>query len=207
MPRIIHKNAVLEPEKHYHIFNRAVGNELLFREDVDYAYFLNKIERFILPIAELIAYCLIPNHFHLFIRMLDHETILKNLKIVYADSIEERLNQAFSNFFNSYSKTYNLRYNRKGKLFMLPYKKKLVEEDAYFISIINYIHRNPIHHGLTHDHTSWKYSSYNAYLSISKTRIKRDIGMEYFGDIRSFIEFHEENKWKPGSEKYLTDIT
>ncbi len=207
MPSPIHKNVVLEPEKHYHIFNRAVGNEVLFIDQTDYIYFLNKIERFILPVADLISYCLIPNHFHLFIRVLDQEAILTNLKIVYVESIEDRINQAFSNFFNSYTKTYNLRYNRKGKLFILPYKKNLVEEESYFISIVNYIHRNPVHHGLTQDHKSWKYSSYNAYLSKGKTRIRRDIGMEYFGDIKSFIEFHEENKRKPGSEKYLTDIT
>ncbi len=137
MPLATNKVTVLEPEMYYHIFNRAVGDELLFREETDYTYFLSKIERFILPVAELISYCLIPNHFHLFIRVLDQETILTNLKVVHIESYENTLNQAFSNFFNSYTKTYNLRYNRKGKLFILPYKKKLVEEEAYFISIIN----------------------------------------------------------------------
>lgn len=207
MYRTIHKNTLLEPEKHYHIFNRAVGDELLFREDTDYCYFLDKIERFILPVADLISYCLIPNHFHLFIKVLNQETILANLKIVHLESMEDKLNQSFSNFFNSFTKTYNLRYNRKGKLFLLPYKKKLVEEESYFISIINYIHRNPLHHGLTSDHKSWKYSSFNTYLSKGETRIRRDIGLEYFGDLNSFIRFHIENKMKPGSEEYLTDST
>lgn len=68
MTKKTNKIQTLEPEKHYHIFNRAVGDELLFREDIDYTYFLNKIERFILPVADLISYCLIPNHFHLFIK-------------------------------------------------------------------------------------------------------------------------------------------
>ncbi len=205
MSKKVNKIELLQPENYYHIFNRAVGNELLFRDDTDYTYFLNKIERYVLPVADFISYCLIPNHFHLFVRILDEFSIQKNMNLVSLDFIYNKLNQAFSNFFNSYTKTYNLRYSRKGKLFMLPYKRILVEDDSYFISVINYIHRNPLHHGLINNHTDWKYSSYNAYLSKNKTRVNRELGLVFFGNLKNFVAFHQENSLKDGCDKYMAE--
>ena len=205
MYKKVNKIEILEPGKFYHILNRAVGNELLFRDETDYSYFFNKVERFLFSVADLIAYCLIPNHFHFFMRIHNKETILKNLNIVSTESIEVLISNAFSNFFNSYSKTYNLKYSRKGKLFILPYKRILIEENSYFISVINYIHRNPIHHGLTKNYSTWKYSSYNAYLSNDKTKVNRSLGLEFFGSLNDFIDFHLANKVKPGSHKYYCE--
>ena len=199
------KTPILESEKYYHIFNRAIGNEKLFVDETDYIYFLSKLERYVLPIADLIAYCLIPNHFHFFVRILDYEVISKNIKINSSNTSEELTKQSFSNFFNSYTKTYNLRHNRKGKLFMLPYKRILVEDDTYFISIINYIHRNPLHHGLVKKHIDRKFSSYTAYLSQNKTKINRDLGLEFYGNLENFLLFHKENRAKVGFEIYLKE--
>jgi putative transposase len=199
------KSEILEPEKYYHIFNRANGNEKLFVDETDYNYFLSKFERYILPIADLITYCLIPNHFHFFVRILNSKEIYINLQLNPIDSSEDLINQSFSNFFNSYTKSYNLRHNRKGKLFMLPYKRILVEDDSYFISIINYIHRNPLHHGLVKNHTDWKYSSYAAYLSHNKTKINRELGLELYGSLENFLLFHQENRAKEGFEKFLKE--
>jgi len=205
MPKHSYKTEILEPEKYYHIFNRAIGNEKLFVDETDYIYFLSKFERYVLPIADLIAYCLIPNHFHFFVRILDPKEICKNLRLISIDSSEELIKQSFSNFFNSYTKTCNLRHNRKGKLFMLPFKRILAEDDTYFISIINYIHRNPLHHGLVKNHIDWKFSSYAAYLSQNNTKINRELGLEFYGNLENFLLFHQENRAKEGFEKYLKE--
>lgn len=205
MPKQTNKTETLEPEKYYHIFNRAVGDERLFKNDTDYIYFLNKIKRFILPVAEVISYCLIPNHFHLFIRTLDEKQIQKNTNLLNPELLIGKLNQSFSNFFNSYTKSINLRYSRKGKLFMLPYKRILVEDESYIISVINYIHRNPIHHGLVENHSDWKYSSYNDYLSENPTIINRGLGLEYFGSQQEFILYHQKKCFQEGFDKYSAE--
>jgi len=205
MPKQTNKTEILEPEKYYHIFNRAVGDERLFKNDTDYIYFLNKIKRFILPVAEIISYCLIPNHFHLFVKTLDEKQIQKNMNLVSLDPVIDKLNQPFSNFFNSYTKSINLRYSRKGKLFMLPYKRILVEDDSYIVSVINYIHRNPIHHGLVENHSDWKYSSFNDYISENPTIINRALGLEYFGSLQEFKRFHQKNCIKQGFDKYSVE--
>src|SRR5690554_7732864 len=63
-------------EKYYHIYNHANGDENLFREQKNYEYFLEKYKQHINPIAETIAWCLMPNHFHLLVKMKTEEEIV-----------------------------------------------------------------------------------------------------------------------------------
>jgi len=67
----------LKPDISYHIFNHANGFENLFREPENYRYFLEKYRLHISSIAETYAYCLMPNHFHLVIRIRKREAIEK----------------------------------------------------------------------------------------------------------------------------------
>jgi len=55
-----------EPGLLFHVFNRANNYEDLFREEKNYYYFLKLLKRHLIPISEMYAYCLMPNHFHLF---------------------------------------------------------------------------------------------------------------------------------------------
>lgn len=66
----------LLPNQTYHIFNRAIGSEQLFREDENYRFFLQKYKQHILPVADTFAYCLLPNHFHCLVSIKDEEKIL-----------------------------------------------------------------------------------------------------------------------------------
>ena len=59
----------IEADKIYHIFNHAVGNENLFRKEDNFIYFLKKYHEHISPVADTFAYCLMPNHFHILLRM------------------------------------------------------------------------------------------------------------------------------------------
>ncbi len=58
----------MEADRYYHIYNRANGNENLFRERENYRYFLKQWEKCIPDVADTLAYCLMPNHFHFLIR-------------------------------------------------------------------------------------------------------------------------------------------
>ena len=77
----------LIPGKYYHIYNHANGNEQLIREDKNYKFFLLKVKEYVVPVAEIFAYCLLPNHFHLLIRIKDEE-ILTNL-ITYTQAYNQ----------------------------------------------------------------------------------------------------------------------
>jgi putative transposase len=63
----------IEPGNYYHIYNKAIGNDLLFKREDDYIYFFKKLKRYIFPVAEILSFCLIPNHFHLMTKMKEVE--------------------------------------------------------------------------------------------------------------------------------------
>ncbi len=69
----------MESDKFYHIFNHANGRENLFEEDENYRYFLQQCEKYISPIAETYAYCLMPNHIHFLIRILPEAEVKLNI--------------------------------------------------------------------------------------------------------------------------------
>lgn len=65
----------LKPDTTYHIFNHANGFENVFSENDNFHFFLEKYQLYITPIAETYAYCLMPNHFHLVVRIRKREVI------------------------------------------------------------------------------------------------------------------------------------
>jgi REP element-mobilizing transposase RayT len=193
-------NEKLLPGAIYHIYNRAVGDELLFRSDDSYFYFLKKIKRFILPVSKIYAYCMIPNHFHLLLQIKEEDVLLELLSTKDQEKVVKYVNQSFSNFFNSYTVSVNRTFKRMGKLFMLPYKRILVESDDYFMSLINYIHRNPIHHGLTDMYDKWPHSSFSDYAEVKETFVDKDYVLDMFGGLEVFLAFHFEHVDLTGQE-------
>ncbi|MFZ4706171.1 MAG: transposase, partial [Bacteroidales bacterium] len=168
--------AILEPDSIYHVYNRANGNENLFYIPDNYDYFLQKYIQYIHPIAETFCYCLMPNHFHLLIRIKSEDELLNltglkniNANLTGLKNLSGLLSQQFSNLFNSYSKAINKQQGRKGSLFIRPYKRKNIDSTFYLRKLVQYIHFNPIEAGLCYEPSKYKYSSYSALLSDSKT--------------------------------------
>ena len=178
----------IEPGNYYHIYNKAIGNDLLFKREDDYIYFFKKLKRYIFPVAEILSFCLIPNHFHLMTKM-------KEVEESEFESQIEIIKKAFSNFFNSYSKSFNKIHIRKGKLFNLPFKRIKITDESYFTWLIFYIHRNPVHHGLSNSIEDYRYSSYHAILN-ENPNVNFSEVLEWFGGKNEFIDFHKLNMEK-----------
>lgn len=106
---------MLRTETLYHIYNRANGSENLFREDRNYHYFLRQWTKYIEPIADTYAYCLMPNHFHFLIKTKSESEIASALSLskLSSDQQANALSKRFSNLFNAYAKAYNKAYKRK----------------------------------------------------------------------------------------------
>lgn len=160
---------MFEEERVYHIYNRANGAEDLFREEKNYAFFLEKYFGYISPVAETFGWCLMPNHFHLMIRIRTGAEIA-NLKPNQPDltgfrNLSGLVSQQFSNLFNAYTKAVNKTYERHGSLFQRPFKHKEVASDAYFTQLVLYIHHNAVKHGFVTDVRDWPHSSYHQYIS------------------------------------------
>lgn len=177
----------LEYEKHYHIYNHAVGGRELFQIPDNYEYFLLLYNKYISPIAQTFAWVLMPNHFHLLVRINSEKEIVDNLQ-----KTPKPLHQYFSNLFNAYTKSFNKFHERSGALFERPFRRKLIDNKKYLKQVILYIHNNPIHHGFCKHLVEYPWSSYLTCVSIKPTKLQREVVIGWFDNEANFITKHKE---------------
>lgn len=183
---------ILECGSIYHIFNRGNNNkDKIFIENENYEFFLRKFIEYISPISEVFCYCLIPNHFHFLLQIKEYHQINEVIPCL-KEEVGEVITRQFSNFFNSYSKAFNKRYSRRGKLFSLPFKRIKVEDESYLTNLVVYIHRNPLHHGISSKLEDWKYCSFNSIISEDKTLLNIEYVINLFGNKNEFLRVHNE---------------
>lgn len=175
----------LEYGQYYHIYNRGNNRVDVFYEDRNYHHFLNLYIKYIEPIADTYAYCLLRNHFHLLVRI---RTIAEQEPTPGGKPL--RPSQQFSNLFNAYAKAMNKAYERTGSLFENPFGRVPVAGDAHFWRLVTYIHHNPKKHGFVSDLVDWPYSSYHAILSSQPTRVKRQEVLDWFDGPAGFLSAH-----------------
>ncbi len=183
----------LEPENYYHIYNHANGFENFFKDNYDYNNFLLQYIKYIVPICETFAYCLMPNHFHFFLQIKPENelgTILKTNK--ETNKVETAtISYRFSHFFNSYAQSYNIKYKRRGSLFKSTFERKIVKTEKYFIKLVHYIHSNPVKDGFVEKIEQWEHSSYKPFLLNTDDFLNKAIVMKYFNDIENFKFIHQ----------------
>ncbi|GAB4494349.1 MAG: hypothetical protein OHK0019_20420 [Saprospiraceae bacterium] len=186
----------------YHIYNRGINGEDLFKEERNYAFFLKQYAKYIQPVAETYAYCLMKNHFHLLVRTREAEEIIRNFNVgrvlnpsdvtdVNADKI---ISNQFSKLFNSYAQAINKGYGRTGGLFEELFRRIPVDDDDYFVQLVYYIHANPQKHGFVEDFRDYLHSSYHAHLSKMDTKLKRAELLKWFGDEEGYQKYHLPNQ-------------
>jgi putative transposase len=203
-------------DTYYHIYNRGVNGENIFVEERNYGLFLRLFERHIVPVADLFAYCLLRNHFHVAVRIKSEgeilETQIKTLRVSAANGHQSRrgntadreesqsrkplgskyASDQFSRFFNAYAKTINKAYGRTGSLFQHPFGRVPITTDRQFWNVIAYIHQNPQKHGFVKDFRNWKHSSYEVILTEKATAIKRGDVMKWFGSSDAYLSLHQQ---------------
>jgi putative transposase len=139
-----------------------------------------------------------PNHIHFLIKIKEERVLMKHFEssvkeaqdLTGFQNLSGLLSKQFSHLFNSYAKSYNKLYERRGSLFNRPFKRKEIDNDAYLTRVIHYIHSNPVHHGFTTRMEEWPYSSYHAMLLSKSTALKREEVHSWFGGIKEFAFFH-----------------
>lgn len=181
-------------------YTHANGSEDLFRGGENYRCFLHRYGDYIDPVATTYAYCLLPNHLHLMIRIRSEEEFLTFFRkkkphlqgFHNLGGVSAIIRQQFSHLFNAYTKVYNKRYGRRGSLFIPNLKRKPVLDETYFAQLIAYIYNNPVKHGLTKDFFEWTHSSIHAYLFDKPSKLDRRYLITWFGDRAAFLKFHQD---------------
>lgn len=201
----------------YHVYNRGVEKRNIFIDEQDYAVFLHLLKFYLSPIDQsqihpflefqsfkvvrprplenlekevnLIAFCLMPNHFHLLIAQINLSGVTNLLR---------RISTIYAMYFNK-------RYKRVGYLFQGKYKAVMVTEDRYLLHLSRYIHLNPA--DLTgSDPVNYPYSSYQYFLGNKHaTWVKPKIILDYFDKSKLLPFLNKYPSYQDFVEKGLGD--
>lgn len=200
----------------YHIYNRGNNGTTLFHTPDNYYHFLRLYEKYVEPIADTYAWCLMGNHFHLLVRIKEEGDIgfladfnssrsgdSGRLKWKTSHNRPESEgpgrvmgmkkpipHRMFGHLFNSYTKYLNLKIGRTGSLFEKNFHRIPINSDRYFRNLVMYIHQNPVHHGFTNDFKDYPWSSYGSVISEKTTRVKRKEVLDWFDNRNNFIYAH-----------------
>lgn len=185
---------------YYHIYNRGIEKRIIFEDEMDYKTFLKYLkEALSVPLEpkrfrkitlqggtllinprpvknfkdsiDLLAYCLMPNHFHLLIKQ----------------NSKNDINRFMQSVITRYSMYFNKKYRRVGKLFQGHYKAVLVPEENYLLHLSRYIHLNPSEYTKNLESA---YSSYAEYLGIRKASwINPGVILSFFNQATN--DFHK----------------
>lgn len=209
---------MIENGKYYHIYNRGTNSQKIFLEERDYIHFLNLATIFLYPIAEVYAYALMGNHFHLVLRIKkDDEIGYLNPKYANSDDLtlkwktgffeidEERLNVGYDkkpvpkkmlqHFFSAYAKWFNKKHDRSGSLLEHPYDRIEIKNERYLKNLILYIHNNPVKHGICEHPMEYGWTSYLSMVSIKPSKLARKTVVGWFNDTANFVELHKNKEY------------
>ena len=169
------RQVVFLPDHYYHIYNRGANRETIFNEEENYLFLLRRVKEYITKFQiSMIAYCLMPNHYHILLRQEGEDPISKFIQAV----------------FNSYSKAFNKAFGRTGTLFEGPFDAIHIDKNAYLIHLCRYIHRNPLEAGLVAHPGEWMYSNYLEWVKKrSGSLVDREFVQEYFPDPKDYERF------------------
>ncbi len=184
----------LEQGRFYHIYNRGINGTNLFYNKGNYEFFLHRYAEYISPFVETYALCLLPNHFHLLVRVKEQDAVDKKVplfeKVELLENKEHPASAAFQRLFTSYSKAINVQQKRHGSLFEKPFKRKLVTDTQYLANLVFYIHANPQLHGIADDFRMYPWSSYDKILKNTPTRLQKDEVMQWFSSPENYVAYH-----------------
>ena len=169
-PRNFYKNTF------HHIYNRGSFQEKIFYDKADYEYFLRKLLEYKNKyFIEILCYCLMTNHYHLFI---------KQTKDEFSTS------KFIADLSNSFTKGINKKYKRSGVLFEGKTKSRIIKDESYFKWLVKYILENPLKATLSDNYLEYEYSSAKEIMGLKKPVITSVTELlSFFDSKKSFNEF------------------
>ncbi len=163
----------------YHLILRGINRQAVFNDEEDIQRFLETLQKIQTESCfSIYAYCFMVNHVHL----LMHEGV-------------ESLSNAMRRLGSSYVYWYNRKYDRTGYLFQDRYKSEPVHNDSYLLTVLRYIHHNPLKANLVNTVDQYKWSSYKDYVT-GKGFSDIDFVLDLFHDdreraLKAFESFHD----------------
>ena len=181
--------------QYYHIYNRGAGKGKIFVNDANYEYLLRLVKEYYQKHgATVIAYCLMPNHYHFLLRQ---ET-------------DEPLSEFMQVLFNAYVQALNLQQGRTGTLFEGRFKHRRVDQWEYLMILCRYIHLNPVKAKLVTRPEDWAYSNYREWIGVRDGALVNKVFVQdHFPSADEYVKFvsdvEDEKKNYEKISKYYFD--
>jgi REP element-mobilizing transposase RayT len=191
----------------YHIYNRGNNRQPIFFNEENYLYFLRKVRQYITPVCELLAYTLMPNHFHFLIEANDKT----GQTIPNTGISKSALSEGIRLLLSSYTKGVNKQQGLTGNLIQQKTKAKLIHSvDSlnaplhYAQSCFHYIHQNAFRAGIVNEIGQWPYASFPDFAGMRNgTLCNKERAMEILNLTQ--VSFLEQSN-AAISEEYLQQI-
>ena len=177
----------LIPGQVYHIMNNANAEGKLFFEEENYAYFQELMSEHLIPHYDILAFALLPKHFHVLVKLKD----LPN----FTPKWIHKPHQPYANLCNAYAKAINKTYRRKGSLFSTHPKRIHIDSREKMKDALVYIHINAQKHGLVKNYMDYRHSSFHHYLRTNLNFVNTTLIQKAIGD-ENYLLLHEQRKKK-----------
>lgn len=173
--------------RYFHLYNRGVNRQNIFFEHENYLFFLRQCRLYLMPKMQILAYCLMPNHYHFLVQ-------------VNADDLSEQMKRLSL----SYTKAINRRLKRCGPLFQGRFQSIHVEGEEYLLNLSRYIHLNPVQAGLVQKSEDWEFSSYREYVELRPGTLPQwEPIRRQVGNAQSYRQFVESCDRTPPKMRHL----
>ncbi len=180
-----------ETGKYYHVYNRGAHKQKIFLNPENYRFCLQLFQKYSSQYhISILAYCLMPNHYHLLLKQNEFGSISKFIQVV----------------FNSYSQSFNKVTGHSGTLFQGRCKGIEVDTEEYLVHLCRYIHHNPVTAKLTLNPLEWPHSDYREWIEPTMSdQEKLLVRKKYFTSSADYEKFVAEYKDENSAKKYLLD--
>jgi len=190
---------------YYHFYNRGNNRQAIFFEQDNYLYFLGGIKKYLVPVVKIIAYCLMPTHYHILVRVKQTSEVLKT------SEVSLQVSRAMQKFLISYTKAINKRFQRVGALFQGQIQAKPIKTYSHLLNLCIYAHGNPVKDGLVAVPEDWIYSNYLDWLGQRNgTLVDREFIQENFGspvEYQALVMEYVKTRYLPENvRKYLQSL-
>ena len=175
----------------YQLYNRSNAGEIVFKIPDNYRHFLKQYRQHLTNHFETLAYCLMPTHFHLMVRV----------KTEDIDKARDKVGI----WLSSYTKALNKQIGRHGSLFQHHTRALLVDNDPYLLTLGTYIHQNPVRARLVKRLEDWPYSSYPDLIGLRRGTLPSHEFVENYFQDKALFRKYSETMLKEIDAKYWVD--
>ncbi len=153
-----------EPGNLYHIYNRGNNRQEIYNNRENYLYFVAKMQKYLKPRCSLLAWCLMPNHFHFLVHADAHSCTAVPKSLIPSQHLTEGIRLLLSSF----SKGINKQQHKTGNVFQQKTKAKCISDGkgVYDIIAFHYIHQNPLRAALVQKIEQYEFSSFPDYIML-----------------------------------------